>query len=69
VPSNEVTFQSLGVPAIGVATTGLAGSGRWHVVRAASLVVVLVPEAWPADEHAARTRATTAVDITTTARR
>ena len=28
VPSNEVTFQSLGTPGTGVATTGRAGGGR-----------------------------------------
>src|ERR1700689_2451313 len=36
VPSNEVRSQSVGVPAIGVATTGWAGGPRWQECTAAT---------------------------------
>ncbi len=56
VPSNEVMFQSVVDPATGVALTGLAGSGRLHVVGSAEAAVVVVDDA--DDEQPARVATT-----------
>ena len=58
VPSNEVTFQSLGTPGTGVATTGRVGRGRWQVVLRRCRHAAPDPSAGVDDvEHPVRTTA------------